>query len=109
AADESEQPAVERELEHAAGAGLRVTPTEPPDLPYRTDGAVCLAQQLQLHPVRYVQGLAAAVDGDGSLVLERSRALRVSKGTPHTVTTASGEVRAEHVVIATHYPILDRG
>jgi nitrite reductase/ring-hydroxylating ferredoxin subunit len=64
---------------------------------------------LQLHPVRYVQGLAAAVDGDGSRVFERSPAQGVSLGSPHSVTTASGAVRADHVVIATHYPILDRG
>jgi nitrite reductase/ring-hydroxylating ferredoxin subunit len=56
-----------------------------------------------------VQGLAAAVDGDGSHVLEGSRALRVSGGAPQTVATAHGEIPCEHVVIATHYPILDRG
>jgi glycine/D-amino acid oxidase-like deaminating enzyme/nitrite reductase/ring-hydroxylating ferredoxin subunit len=100
---------VERELEHAARAGLQVTHTEPPDLPYPTHGAVCLPDQLQLHPVRYVQGLAAAVDGDGSVVFEGSRALRVSEGTPCTVTAPSGELRCEHVIVATHYPILDRG
>jgi glycine/D-amino acid oxidase-like deaminating enzyme/nitrite reductase/ring-hydroxylating ferredoxin subunit len=109
AADESEQKEIEEELEHAARAGLAVTHGEPSDLPYRTYGAVLLADQVQLHPVRYVQGLAAAVDGDGSAVLEGSRALRVSEGSPCTVTTESGELRAEHVVIATHYPMLDRG
>jgi glycine/D-amino acid oxidase-like deaminating enzyme/nitrite reductase/ring-hydroxylating ferredoxin subunit len=109
AADESEQKAIEDELVQAARAGLSVTHAEPPGLPYPTYGAVLLADQLQLHPVRYVQGLAAAVDGDGSVVLERSRALRVSEGSPCTVTTESGQLRAEHVVIATHYPILDRG
>jgi glycine/D-amino acid oxidase-like deaminating enzyme/nitrite reductase/ring-hydroxylating ferredoxin subunit len=109
AADDSDRELVERELEHAARAGLPVTPTEPPDLPYPTHGAVCLPDQLQLHPVRYVQGLTAAVEGEGSLVFEGSRALRVSEGTPCIVTTASGELRAEHVIVATHYPILDRG
>jgi glycine/D-amino acid oxidase-like deaminating enzyme/nitrite reductase/ring-hydroxylating ferredoxin subunit len=109
AADGSEQKAIEQELEQAARAGLSVTHAEPPDLPYATYGAVLLADQLQLHPVRYVQGLAAAVDGDGSMVFECSRALGVSEGSPCTVAIESGELRAEHVVIATHYPILDRG
>ena len=94
---------------YAADAGLPVTRADPPDLPYRTHGAVCLDDQLQLHPVRYVHGLAASVHGDGSLVFESSRALGVSEGTPTTVATASGEVRAEHVVVASHYPMLDRG
>jgi glycine/D-amino acid oxidase-like deaminating enzyme/nitrite reductase/ring-hydroxylating ferredoxin subunit len=109
AADQSERPAVEQEYEHAAQAGLPVSGAEPADLPYRTHGAVCLDDQLQMHPVRYVQGLAAAVDGGGSFVFERSRALGVSRGSPHTVRTTSGALRAAHVVVASHYPILDRG
>jgi glycine/D-amino acid oxidase-like deaminating enzyme/nitrite reductase/ring-hydroxylating ferredoxin subunit len=109
AADASEREIVERELKHAARAGLPVTLTEPRDLPYATHGAVCLPEQLQLHPVRYVQALAAGVEGDGSRVFERSRALRVSEGKPCIVTTASGELRAEQVIVATHFPILDRG
>jgi glycine/D-amino acid oxidase-like deaminating enzyme/nitrite reductase/ring-hydroxylating ferredoxin subunit len=109
AADESEQMAIEEELGRAARAGLSVMHVESPDLPYPTHGAVLLDDQLQLHPLRYTQGLAAAVDGDGSVVFECSRALRVSEGSPCTVATDSGELRAERVVIATHYPILDRG
>jgi glycine/D-amino acid oxidase-like deaminating enzyme/nitrite reductase/ring-hydroxylating ferredoxin subunit len=80
-----------------------------PDVPYLVHGAVRLAEQVQIHPVRYVQGLAAAVDGDGSRVFESTRALAVEEGSPCRVRTASGEVRADHVVVATHYPFLDRG
>src|SRR5437763_11497061 len=106
---QTERSAVEREFECTARAGLAVSLSDPRDLPYQTHGAVHLDNQVQLHPVRYLQGLAAAIDGDGSVVFEHSRALRVSEGAPCTVITAEGEVRAEHVIIATHYPILDRG
>jgi glycine/D-amino acid oxidase-like deaminating enzyme/nitrite reductase/ring-hydroxylating ferredoxin subunit len=109
AADGFEREAVDREFRHASRAGLPVTLEEPADLPYPTHGAVCLPDQLQLHPVRYVQALAAAVDGDGSLVFEGARAVRVSEGQPCTVATATGELRADQVIVATHYPILDRG
>jgi Rieske Fe-S protein len=64
---------------------------------------------VQFHPVRYCQGLAAAIDGDGSRVFERTRALGVDEGSPCRVRTARGDVRADHVVVATHYPFLDRG
>jgi Rieske Fe-S protein len=54
--------------------------------------------------------LAARVDGDGSAVYESTRVRTVREGTTARVITESGaEVRAGHVVIATHYPILDRG
>jgi Rieske Fe-S protein len=54
--------------------------------------------------------LAAAVDGDGSAVYESTRVRSVREGRPNCVRVEGGaEVRAEHVVIATHFPILDRG
>ena len=68
-----------------------------------------LADQVQIHPTRYAQGLAAAMHGNGSLVFEGTRALGVDEGAPCRVRTAGGTVRAEHVVVATHYPFLDRG
>ena len=109
AADSSDRHQIEREAEAATEAGLPVKLAESLDLPYPVAGALVLGDQLQLHPVRYVRGLAAAVHGDGSTVYEGSRVLSVSEGSPCTVLTAQGEVRADHVVVASHYPILDRG
>jgi Rieske Fe-S protein len=77
------------------------------ELPYRTHGAVVLPEQVQLHPVRYVQGVAAAL-GEAT-VFENTRVTDVSEGSPCVVRTADGEIRAGQVVVATHYPILDRG
>ncbi len=109
AAEESERGQIERETEAASKAGLPVNLVESLELPHPVYGAVVLDNQLQLHPVRYVRGLATAVHGGGSMVFENSRALRVSEGSPCSVATADGEVRAEHVVVASHYPMLDRG
>ncbi|MFP5376817.1 MAG: FAD-dependent oxidoreductase, partial [Acidimicrobiia bacterium] len=53
--------------------------------------------------------LAAAIPGGGSFVFEATRALDVDAGTPCTVRTDRGEVRAGHVVVATLLPFLDRG
>ncbi|HEX3336986.1 MAG TPA: FAD-dependent oxidoreductase [Jatrophihabitans sp.] len=109
AAEESDRSEVQREAGAAAQAGLAVQLVDAADLPFPVHGAVRLDEQLQLHPVRYVQGLAAAIDGNGSYIFEQSRALGVDEGQPCRVRTADGEVRAEHVVVATHYPFLDRG
>lgn len=65
-----------------------------------------LDDQLSVHPVRYLRGLAAAVDGDGSQVFEHSRVLRVRGGRVHT---EGGTVLAEQIVVTTHTPLLDRG
>jgi glycine/D-amino acid oxidase-like deaminating enzyme/nitrite reductase/ring-hydroxylating ferredoxin subunit len=108
AAEASERDAVEAECEVAREAGLAVEWVDELDLPYPTHGAVSLPDQLQLHPVRYVQGLARAVDGEGSRVFESSAALEVSAGDPCRVRTEGGVAAAGQVVIATHYPLLDR-
>ena len=103
-----EAPSVLTELAAARTAGLPVERGSV-DLPVPVHEAVRLPGQLALQPTRYVQGLAAAVDGDGSAVHEASRVIQVREGSPCTVVCARGEVRARDVVIATHYPILDRG
>jgi glycine/D-amino acid oxidase-like deaminating enzyme/nitrite reductase/ring-hydroxylating ferredoxin subunit len=104
AIDESEKDGVAAEFEAAGRAGLGVV-QDGDDLPFPVYGSVRLDDQLSVHPVRYLRGLAAAVDGDGSRVFERSRVRKVRAG----VHTENGTVRAEHVVIATHAPLLDRG
>ena len=105
----AERESVEDEAEAAAAAGLPVAFDDSVDVPFPTFGAVRLDAQLQLQPVRYAQGLAAAVERAGGRVFETSRVVGVSEGDPCIARTASAEVRADHVVIATHYPILDRG
>ena len=79
AAQPDERSSVESEYRYAAAAGLPVELVDDIDVPFETFGAVRLADQLQIHPVRYAQGLAAAVDGDGSAVYETSRAMSVKE------------------------------
>ncbi|MFD0201571.1 MULTISPECIES: FAD-dependent oxidoreductase [Saccharothrix] len=109
--DEQDLPAIEDEAKAAVKAGLPVSRDrgELMGVPFPVAGAVRLDDQLAIHPVKYVRGLAEVVDGDGSRVYEASRVLRIEDGTPTRVHTDQGTVVAERVVIATHYPILDRG
>jgi len=109
AADESERSSVEQEAEAAQSAGLPAVLVDDVDLPFPVPTAVRLDDQLQLHPVRYAQGLAAAVDGDGCVVHEQTRATSVKDGRPCRIETPHGTVTAQQVVVATHYPLLDRG
>jgi glycine/D-amino acid oxidase-like deaminating enzyme/nitrite reductase/ring-hydroxylating ferredoxin subunit len=104
---EAERDSVDGEFEAAEQTGLPVVhDSNGVDLPFPVYGSVRLDDQLSIHPVRYLRGLAAAVDGDGSRVFEQSRVLRVRGGRVHT---ESGAVLAERIVVATHAPVLDRG
>jgi glycine/D-amino acid oxidase-like deaminating enzyme/nitrite reductase/ring-hydroxylating ferredoxin subunit len=102
-----------RTLEHEAlvtqQAGLHTVLDDRADLPFSVLGALRLGDQLALHPLRYVDGLAAAIHGEGSQIFEGTRALGIREGSPCRVATTSGVITSDRVVIATHYPLLDRG
>jgi glycine/D-amino acid oxidase-like deaminating enzyme/nitrite reductase/ring-hydroxylating ferredoxin subunit len=109
AAEPGQLRAVEAEAEAAQAAGLRADLTDAVDLPFAVAGAVRLPGQIAFHPVRYARGLAAAIARVGGVVVEGVRALSVREGAPCRVRTTTGELTAERVVVATHYPFLDRG
>jgi glycine/D-amino acid oxidase-like deaminating enzyme/nitrite reductase/ring-hydroxylating ferredoxin subunit len=101
--------AVEREAAAARRAGVDAELTTDTDLPYPVLAAVRVDGQAQFHPWKYLAALARTVDGDGSHVLELTRATNVRSGNPCEIETTSGLVRAAHVVVATQMPFLDRG
>jgi glycine/D-amino acid oxidase-like deaminating enzyme/nitrite reductase/ring-hydroxylating ferredoxin subunit len=109
AASEKEVASVEAEAHAAREAGLAVELTDAVDLPFDVAAAIRLDDQLQFHPVQYARGLAAIVSGGGSDVFEETRALGLDFRSPFEFKTPGGTVKAQHVVVATHYPILDRG
>lgn len=109
AASEKELSPVEKELDAARAAGLPVEFTQDVDLPMQVAGAVRLDDQVALHPVRYALGLARAVDGGGSAVFEHTRATGVHEDRPVRVDTTQGTLTGDQVVVATHYPVFDRG
>ncbi|HET9441829.1 MAG TPA: FAD-dependent oxidoreductase [Acidimicrobiales bacterium] len=100
---------IAEEVETAQKLGLPGSFTTETELPFEVTGAVRFDQQAQFHPRQYCLGLARAVVALGGRVHEGVRATDVSEGSPCTVRTSAGEVRADHVVLATHLPFLDRG
>ena len=111
-----------QEAEAATEAGLPAyyTMEQLRELSFATEGACGFRDQAVFHPRKWLLGLAAHVaapdgPGAGSYIAEHVRAtgLReasaVGLGNRHLVLTTRGEVRAGHVVVATHYPVFDRG
>ena len=98
---------IEREAEAAERAGLDAELVSDTDLPFEVEAAVRVPDQAEFHPRRYLLALAAALP-DGS-VLERTRALKVDDGSPCRVHTDHGTIEAADVIVATHFPMLDRG
>lgn len=100
---------VRAEAALAADLGLPATFTPDVPLPFPALGAVRFDGQAQMHAVKYLQGLARAVDGGGSHVFEETAVRALHDGSPAVVDTADGAVRAAHVVVATNFPFGDDG
>ncbi|UUL75239.1 FAD-dependent oxidoreductase [Pseudarthrobacter sp. Fe7] len=109
AAGQDALPQVRAEAELAATLGLPATFTADVPLPFSVAGAVRFDGQAQIHAVQYLQGLAGRVDGDGSYVFERTRALELSEGTPVTVAAGNGTILARDAIVATNVPFGDHG
>ena len=110
AADESEVSTVRREHEAASSLGLDVTWRDHLDVPFPLHGATVLADQAQFDPM---DALAALVDQlrrqGGTLHLGRRVRTVSLTGPAEARLDDDSTVRAEHVVLATGTPILDRG
>jgi glycine/D-amino acid oxidase-like deaminating enzyme/nitrite reductase/ring-hydroxylating ferredoxin subunit len=110
AAEESQVSTVEQIVEAGQEAGLPVQQVTDVPLPFGVPAAARLDGQAQFQPASYTRALAALVDGDGSAVYESTMVTGVSPRAPYAVEVEGGiTVRAKHVVVATQYPLLDRG
>ncbi|MPZ72197.1 MAG: FAD-dependent oxidoreductase [Nitriliruptorales bacterium] len=109
AASDEEVSSVEREAEAAAAAGLATELVSTTPLPFDVPLALRQRNQAQFHPRKYLLHLARNIDGDGSFILENTRATGVSDGSPCRIETTDGDVTARDVIVATQLPFLDRG
>ncbi|WP_436927994.1 FAD-dependent oxidoreductase [Halosimplex amylolyticum] len=109
---------VRAEVDAARRLGLPVSFVEETDLPYDVGGAVRFDDQAYFHPRKYLLALAEAVaaqgEGTGSAdggatggVFEQTTVREIDDGDPCRVGTDRGEVVADAVVVASHFPIAD--
>jgi glycine/D-amino acid oxidase-like deaminating enzyme/nitrite reductase/ring-hydroxylating ferredoxin subunit len=93
----------------AVQAGLPASIEHHVPLPFETVAAVRVRDQAECHARRYLLGLAELAVAAGARIYEQTRATGCDAGSPCTVRTERGPLTADRVVVATHYPILDRG
>ena len=101
---------VVEEVEVAQRLGLPASFTNTTELPFEVKGAVRFGGRRSSIPAATASGWRPPIVAGGGRVFEGTRVVDVDEGDRCTVTTESGVVvRADHVVLATHLPILDRG
>lgn len=91
---------LEEELCALERIGAQATFADDLPLPFPTAGAVCFHNQAQFHPLKFASAIA--------------QDLRIYEKTParafngNTVLTDYGRITAEKIIIATHFPIVNK-
>ncbi|MDD6058682.1 MAG: FAD-dependent oxidoreductase [Clostridiales bacterium] len=90
---------LERELTAIERLGHPAEFVEQTKLPFETAGALCCRNQLQFHPLKFMDKLA-----EGLHIYEQTK---VKEMTEYFAVTENGSVAAEKVIVATHFPFLN--
>jgi glycine/D-amino acid oxidase-like deaminating enzyme/nitrite reductase/ring-hydroxylating ferredoxin subunit len=99
---------LDREWEAARRAGLDVVKED--RAPWASfDSGPCLRfpKQGQFHPLKYLAGLAKAIDRDGGKLFTKTHADKIEGGSPARIKAGKHEVTADAVVVATNVPVND--
>ena len=91
---------LEQEVSALESLGFPAELTERPPLPLSAVGAVRFPNQAQFNPLPFAAAMAKDLR-----IYEHSPVLELG---PHTARTAEGMIRAENIIIATHFPILNK-
>jgi glycine/D-amino acid oxidase-like deaminating enzyme/nitrite reductase/ring-hydroxylating ferredoxin subunit len=95
---------IEKEQQSATKAGLSVSTVAPGGFPFQVDKIVSIADQAQFNPLKYVQQLAAAIEGFNCRIYGYTQVTDVEQGDTCLVHTTHSKVKAKEVVMATHTP-----
>jgi len=76
---------------------------------YDTGRALRFRRQAQFHPLKYLAGLALAIEREGGQIYNQTHASKIEGGSDAKIVTADGAVvRATALVVATNTPVNDR-
>lgn len=100
---------LEREREACLKAGLQVELVSRAPVPFDTGPALRFPRQAQFHPLKYLRGLALAIQNRGGQIFTGTFAQEMEGGASCKVKTKSGHtVNARSLVVATNTPVNDR-
>ncbi|MGS0764629.1 FAD-dependent oxidoreductase [Syntrophomonas curvata] len=101
---------IQDEVEAASSLGIKVSYLEKTPLPFQIRAAERFDNQAQFHPLKYLKALAERIPGQGSHIFEQTEAANTDdNGSPLVITRNGNKVKAEKIIIASHYPFFDGG
>ncbi len=91
---------LEQEIKALAQLNIPADFVRQPSLPFSTVGAVRFSNQAQFHPLKFVSGICQRLN-----IREQTRALAFDG---NRISTNRGVIWAKRIVIATHFPMLNK-
>ncbi len=92
--------AIDRELAALDKLGVDAEGATALPLPFPVAGAVRFPRQAQFHPLKFVTAIT-----DGLPIFEHTKVLELAPG---RAVTNGGTITAEHIIVATHFPVLNK-
>jgi glycine/D-amino acid oxidase-like deaminating enzyme/nitrite reductase/ring-hydroxylating ferredoxin subunit len=106
-APEHEQELLKQELEASQRAGLDAHLVTRPPISYDLGPAICYPNQARFHPLKYLVGIAKAIEAAGGRIYTNSHVDHVEGGDDAKAEVGEYTVRASSIVVATNVPIND--
>jgi glycine/D-amino acid oxidase-like deaminating enzyme/nitrite reductase/ring-hydroxylating ferredoxin subunit len=98
---------LEDECRFASKAGLSVSLTDNVPLPFKTVKGLVFENQAIFNSQKFINGLAHILSKTSCLIFENSRVETVVENDDYCVVgTAEGRINTNHVILATHLPLL---
>ena len=91
---------IEKEVESLLKLGFPAKFTSELPLPFSVAGAVCFEGQAQFHPLKFLSTIARKLH-----IFENTRVLELMPG---AAVTQHGTIKAEKIIVATHFPFLNK-
>ena len=90
---------LKEEVEAAKKLGIDAEFVQEVNLPFKIKGAVKFNNQAQFNPLKFLKGISNEL-----VIYENTRALEIKE---NLVVTSGGNITANNIVVATHYPIMN--
>ncbi|EPB8178640.1 FAD-dependent oxidoreductase [Clostridium perfringens] len=90
---------LKEEAKVAKNLGIDVEFVQEVNLPFKIKGAVKFNNQAQFNPLKFLKGISNEL-----VIYENTRALEIKE---NLVVTSGGNITANNIVVATHYPIMN--
>ena len=104
---ENEIENLKKEAQSASIVGLDVSLTDNVPLPFKTLKAIIFENQAEFNSQKFIIGLSKILKEGNVQIYENSRVINIIENEDYCVVgTAEGRINAQHVVLATHLPLL---